>query len=140
MPLIITTAAQTAAETLAELKALSRVYEHAAAHLDSIISRVIGLPNADLADFGNLIGQTDLDSLLTAHAQQVGNVNALATGCEAIIASVESREAGYVRTANTTGLFAQVEAQGRAIVLTAGVYSVVPLPEPEPEPDPEITP
>ena len=133
MPLIITTAAQTAAETLAELKALSRAYEHAAAHLDTIVSRVIGLPNDDLADFGNLIGQADLDSLLTAHAQQVGGINALATGCEAIIASVESRDAITPRLANTTGLFAQVVAQGREIVLTDGVYSVVPLPEPDPE-------
>jgi hypothetical protein len=63
----------------------------------------------------------------------VAGVNALAAGVETIIASVEQREAGFVRGASTSSLYDRLAAQGREIVLEDGIYSVIDTPASEPE-------
>ena len=90
---------------------------------------ITALPNDPLAALGNEIGETDLAALLAAHAAQVAGVNALAAGVEQIIASVEQREPGEIRQASTTSLYDRLAAQGREIVLTAGVYTVTNIEE-----------
>jgi hypothetical protein len=58
----------------------------------------------------------------------VAGVNALAAGVETIIASVEQREAGIIRTASTASLYDRLATQGREITLTEGVFSVQDIP------------
>lgn len=129
MSLTLTPTQKSAASIINGLRGLASVYEHATRHIDGILDSITALPSDQLADLGNEIGETDLASLLAAHAAQSSGVNALATGIEAIVASIEAREPSAPRAASTLTLDERLAQQGREIVLTEGVYSVVALPE-----------
>lgn len=133
MPLTLTPTQKSAASILQGLKDLASTYEHSTRHLDGIMDGIIYLPSDQLADLGNEIGPVELQSLLDAHAAQVAGVNSLAAGVEQIIASIEARQPAETRTASTATLYERMATQGREIVLTDGVFSVIDIPAPEPE-------
>ena len=124
MPLQLTAPQKSAASILTGLRSLTSEYEAATRQLDGILDGITALPNEPLAALGNEIGSTDLASLLAAHAAQVAGVNALATGVESIIASIEQRDPGDIRTASEATLYERLATQNREIVLTDGVFSV----------------
>jgi hypothetical protein len=139
MPLALTTTQQAAASVLSGLRALRGSYESASRHLDAIFNGLLGLSNDDLAAIGNEMGPEQMTALLTAHAQQVGGCNSLATGTAEIIAALTQSAVTPGRLANAATLEARLAEQYRAIVPdpNTGLLTVIDLPRPEPEPEPQ---
>jgi hypothetical protein len=101
-------------------------YAAAAGKLGDITGILLGLPNASLADFGNMLGPAEMEMLLSRHASQGAALNELIAGVNQVLFSV-----GIAPTsASVDGSpFAdKIALQRREIVLSDGVFSVVDFP------------
>lgn len=136
MPLQTPTTLAAAQMTEAAVNARSH-YAAAASQLNSINRTILGMPNDQLAEFGNALGPAEMAALTTSHAAQGDGLNALLDGINTVLAA--SGIPAVSASVDTRPLSDKLAEQRREIVLADGVFSVVdfpPLPEPEPEPEP----
>lgn len=108
-------------------------YAAAASQLNAINRTILGMPNDQLAEFGNTLGPLEMAALTTSHAAQGDGLNQLIDGINAVLAA--SGIPPVTAAVDTRPLAEKLAEQRREIVLTDGVFSVVDFPvEPEPEP------
>ncbi len=116
-------------------------YAAAAGQLNAINRTILGMPNDQLAEFGNDLGPAEMELLTSSHAAQGEGLNALISGINAVLSA--SGIPPVSAAVDTRPLSEKLSEQRREIVLVDGVFSVVdfpPLPEPEPAPEPEPEP
>jgi hypothetical protein len=111
-------------------------YAAAAGQLNAINSTILGMPNDQLAAFGNALGPQEMEALTSSHAAQGEGLNALIAGINAVLSA--SGIPPVTASVDTRPLAEKLAEQRREIVLADGVFSVVDFPaEPEPEPESE---
>lgn len=80
MPLEFNTTSQTVASLIDEIRGLKGDYESATCRLDAMTSRLLALPNDQLAAFGNYLGPADSNletSLATSGTNATVNIVSL---------------------------------------------------------------
>jgi hypothetical protein len=110
-------------------------YAAAAGQLNAINHTILGMPNDQLAEFGNDLGPVEMEALTSSHAAQGEGLNQLIGGINAVLGA--SGIPPVSAAVDTRPLAEKLAEQRREIVLADGVFSVVDFPEPEPEPEPE---
>ncbi len=115
-------------------------YAAAAGQLNAINHTILGMPNDQLAEFGNTLGPVEMEALTSSHSAQGEGLNQLIAGINAVLSA--SGIPPVSAAVDTRPLSEKLAEQRREIVLTDGVFSVVdfPVPEPEPEVEPEPEP
>ena len=129
MPLL-TTIQQTNAAILAETRAMANHLASAAMHANAIVSHLLKLDNASLAQWLNERGE-GLGELLTRHAETGDKIN----GAVALAANTlaESGIDASIHLVDTRPLSDKLTAQARVATLTEQGWLVENLPQPEPE-------
>jgi hypothetical protein len=114
-------------------------YAAAAGQLNGVTRIILGMPNDQLAEFGNTLGPVEMEALTSSHAAQGEGLNQLIGGINAVLSA--SGIPAVNAAVDTRPLADKLAEQRREIVLADGVFSVVDFaPEPEPEPEPESEP
>ena len=134
MPLQTPTTLAAAQMTDAAVNARSH-YAAAASQLNAINRTILGIPNDQLAEFGNALGPLEMELLTSSHAAQGDGLNQLIDGINAVLAA--SGIPAVAAAVDTRPLAEKLAEQRREIVLVDGVFSVVDFPpvvEPTPEP------
>ena len=123
MPLI-QSPSSLAASRIADLVISTRSHYIAAAGLlNAVTAEILALGNDDLAAFGNALGPLEMESLTTAHADQGDALNSLLAGVNGILA--QSGIPPQETAVDVRPLADKLADQGREIILTDGVFTVV---------------
>ncbi len=138
MPLIQSKSELVAGKILDSVVNIQSHFAVAAIQLNQINKTILDLNNDELANFGNFLGATDMESLSELHLQQGSALNSLIGGLSSILdgAGLSSNN-NFV---DIRSLEEKLAAQNRKIVIVDGIFSVedIPLPEPIVEPEPII--
>ena len=123
MPLIQSKSAAAAASILTRVQHLAGNYQAAASHLNAIVRDVLALDDADLAEFANQLGPQGLNDLTSLHLLHGTSITQLSQ--EAADVLDDSGVAWPAAAVDVRPLGDKLAEQGRELVLTGGVFSVV---------------
>ena len=131
MPLIQSPSSLAASRIVDLVLSTRSHYIAASGLLNAVTAEILALPNDDLAAFGNALGPLEMQTLTTAHADQGNALNALLAGVNGIL--LQSGILPQESAVDTRPLADKLAEQNREIVLSDGIFSVIPLTEPPPE-------
>lgn len=134
MPLITSPSQLAAGELLDTTHSLGCYLSVCASKANQMVQTLLALPDADLAAFLNALGPTELNSVLTRHAETGASINAALAQVNATLS--ESGRGTVAGGVDVRPLSDKLAAQWRKLEMDQqGVFSLAAIPQPEPEPE-----
>lgn len=135
MSFIQSKATLAASAILTDIRKLRASYLLSVDHLNSVVRNFLSLPDADLAEFGNMMDPQEMQQLLGLHAQLGDGTNKSLVAVETLLATLERRAPNIPKQVDVRPLSDKLAGQKREMLPDkTGKWTIRPIAYP-----PELT-